>query len=46
MEQKIQFPSEVFDEYLFNARISQLKAEEDAFFSAVDAINEEEVTVS
>ncbi len=46
MEQKIQFPSEVFDEYLFNARISQLKAEEDAFFAAVDAIKEEEVTVS
>ena len=45
MEQKIQFPSEVFDEYLYNARISQLKAEEDAFFSAVDAIKEEEVSI-
>ena len=46
MEQKVEFPKEVFDEYLFNARISQLKAEEDAFFAAVDAIKEEEVTVS
>lgn len=46
MEQKIQFPSEVFDEYLYNTRISQLKAEEDAFFAAVDAIKEEEVTVT
>ena len=45
MEQKVEFPSEVFDEYLYNARISQLKAEEDAFFAAVDAIKEEEVSI-
>ena len=45
MEQKVEFPKEVFDEYLYNARLSQLKAEEDAFFSAVDAIKEEEVSI-
>ena len=45
MEQKTEFPKEVFDEYLYNARLSQLKAEEDAFFSAVDAIKEEEVSI-
>ena len=45
MKQKVEFPKEVFDEYLYNARLSQLKAEEDAFFSAVDAIKEEEVSI-
>ena len=45
MEQKVEFPKEVFDEYLYNARISQLKAEEDAFFAAVDAIEAEEVSI-